>query len=490
MICSHIINSKVGNLKVGNLKVDKNGAGKMIGRKKELAEMEARWNSGRFELGVVYGTRRIGKTTLIKAFMKGKNAFYYQARQTTEAENLKSFTRAFNLFRGRSVQYSYDSFESAFDDLAGYAREKRFVFIIDEIAYLCPRDKSFLSTLQAYVDGPFREADMMVLLSGSSISFMEEILYNGSDPLYKRATFQIKVMKMPFSEALSFLTDLPAEDRLNYLALFGGFPYYLAMIDPACSFDENVSRLLFSQYGTLVDAPDKVLPMGVGEQNMYNAILSAVAMSKRSSKDIADAVGREGNYVAKYLSSLVSMQVLEKRESFNRNRKLNYYEISDCLLRFWYRFIFQYKEDIQMGAGRAVQQELAPLIRDFLCHAMEEVAIQYMTEKNVSGSLGRMYHPIRNYRVDNSRLGRSIELDGLAEEISRRQSPALLVIECKYRKAPFSLGMLSHLQESVSVLGSYDPIDYWLFSKSGFTEDLKQAAGEHLHLVNYSDMVG
>lgn len=461
----------------------------MIGRKKELTELKNRWESGRFELGVVYGSRRIGKTTLIKAFMEGKNAFYFQARQTTEAENLKVFTRAFLLFRGKNVHYTYDSFESAFDDLAAYAKEKRFAFIIDEIAYLCPKDKSFLSTLQAYVDGSFREAGMMVLLSGSSISFMEEILQNGNDPLYKRATFQMKVEKMPFSEALSFLMDLKEEDRLNYLALFGGFPYYLAMIDHGLSFEENVSRLLFSQYGTLVDAPDKVLPVGLGEQGMYNAILTAVARSKRSSKEIADAVGKEGNYVAKYLSSLVSLQVLEKRESFNRNRKLNYYEISDPLLRFWYRFIFQYKDDIQMGAGLAVWREIAPLIRDFLCHAMEDVAIEYMTELNLRGRLGRMYHPIRNYRVDNSRLGRSIELDGLSEETSRRQPNALLVIECKYRKTPFSLEMLHHLQESVSVLGTYDPIDYWLFSKAGFAEDLKEAAEEHLHLIAYADMV-
>ncbi len=459
-----------------------------FGRAREMEELENRYQSGRFELGIIYGARRIGKTSLIRNFIEGRNAFYFQARQTTETENLRAFTRAFNLFLGREVRFSYDSFEAAFDELTEYAKSKRFIFVIDEIAYLCSRDKSFLSTLQAYVDGSFRNAGMMVLLSGSNISFMEEILTNGSDPMYKRATFQMNIRKMPFSEARRFVEDLPEEDQLRYLALFGAFPYYLSMIDHTESFEGNVRHLLFYQYGTLVDAPDKVLPSGMSGQNMYNGILTAVASSKRSSKEIADAVGKDSNYVAKYLSSLTVSQVLEKRESFDRNKKHNYYEISDNLLRFWYRFVFSYKEDILMGTGDSVWQALSTQIHDFILHAMEDVAIEYMSERNINGSLGRTYHPIRNYRVENSRLGRSVELDGLAEEIGNHRPKALLVIECKYRNRPFSVRMLDHLMESVSVLGSYDPIDIWLFSKTGFEEEVAALASDHLHLISYSDL--
>lgn len=460
-----------------------------IGRKQELKELESRHSSGRFELGIIYGSRRIGKTSLIKAFLEGKDAFYFQARRTTENENLKTLTRAFNSCRGINTHYIYDSFESAFDEIAAYAENKRFIFVIDEIAYLCSNDKHFLSTLQYYADGPFRESNMMVILSGSNISFMEELLTNGSDPLYKRATFQMNILKMPFSEALEFLHNVHEEERLKYLAVFGTFPYYLSMIDSNMSFEENIKQLLFNKYGTLVDAPDKVLPSGLSEQNMYNAILTAVASSKRSVKEISDAVGKEANYAAKYIASLTASQVLEKRESFNRSRKLNYYEISDNLLRFWYRFIFSYRDDILLGTGSSVYEELSGSIERFIFHAMEDVAISYMTEKNIKGELGRVYHPIRTYRVDNSQLGRSVELDGLAEEIKNSKTKALLVLECKYRKTAFTVKMFQHLEESVSVLGHYDPVDYWLFSKNGFEEGVKTIASDHIHLVKYSDMV-
>lgn len=460
-----------------------------IGRNREIAELEARWKSGKFELGVIYGARRIGKTSLLRAFIDGKNAFFFQARRTTEGENLKAFSREFFAFLGNKAHYSFDSFESAFDELSEYAKKERFVFVIDEVPYLCSRDKHFLSTLQYYVDGKFRDSGVMLLLSGSNISFMEELLNDGGDPLYKRATFQMNVLKMPFSEALSFLKDVPDEEKLKYLAVFGSFPYYLGMVDSSKTFEENLRQLLFNQYGTLVDAPDKVLPSGLSEQGMYNAILTAVASSKRSVKEIADSVGRESNYTAKYLSSLVGSQVLEKRESFVKNKKLNYYEFSDSLLRFWYRFIFNNREEILFGLGDSVYRGLSGQIELFLSQAIEDVVILYMTEQNQKGNLGRFYRPIRNYRVENSALGRSIELDGLAEEIGGKKPKALLVVECKYRNVPFSMKMFEHLKESVSVLGEYDPIDYWLFSKTGFDENLSENGNEHIHMMSLPDML-
>lgn len=459
-----------------------------IGRKEELAELNARFNSGHFEFGVVYGARRIGKSSLLLEFVKGKKAFYFQARRASEEENLRSFTREFNEMRGLNTHYTYDSFESAFDELAEYALQERFVFIIDEIAYLCNRGKGLLSTLQYYIDGKFRDSGMMVILSGSNISFMEELLTNRHDPLYKRATFQMNILKMPFSESREFLTGCSPDDFFRYMAVFGGYPYYLGMLDLNVSFEENLKKLLFSKYGTLVDAPEKVLPSGLSEENMYNSVLIAVSRHKRTNKVIADSAGVDSSYVSAYISSLVKLQVLEKRESFITNKKMNYYEISDNLLRFWYRFVFSNRDAIQLGFGDAVLSQEIEEINDFISRAFEDTVIDYMTEQNRRGRLGALYGPIRNYKVENSRLGRSVELDGLAETIGKNRK--LLVIECKYRNAPFSGKMLEHLKESVTVLAPYEGYDYWLFSKSGFTKEIKDNASANIHLISSSDMLG
>ena len=458
-----------------------------VGRTAEMAELNRRWDRGQFEFGIVYGTRRIGKTTLLQEFVKGKNAFYFQARKADEKDNLASFSREFRRNRGLDEHVRYDSFDAAFESIAEQALKERLILIIDEIAYLCSKDKSILSHLQFYLDGAFRNAKMMIILAGSNVSFMEEILNNRHDPLYQRATFQLLIEKMPFSEARAFIKDQPPETQIQYLGLFGSHPYYLGMIDHSISFEENVQELLFSKYGTLTDAPDKVLPVGVAEQNMYNSIIQAVAKGKRFSKTISEAVGVESNYAAKYLASLLSGRILEKRESFIKNKKTNYYVVSDPLIRFWYRFIFDQKDVIQNGMGEIIYQENREGIQDFIAREFESVSQLWLEEQNRLGKLPAYYTPVRNYIVENSRLGRSVELDGLAEGIGHAKDH-LLAVECKFRERPFNLGMLQHFLENVSLFDHYQVKDYYLISRNGFTKELISIRDEHIHLITLEDM--
>ena len=458
-----------------------------IGRVSEMNELEQRWQRGQFEFGVVYGTRRIGKTTLLQEFVKGKNAFYFQARKADEKDNLNAFSREFRKSQGLDEHASYNSFSDAFDSIADRSKKQRMILIIDEIAYLCQKSKALLSLLQFYIDGAFREAKLMIILSGSNVSFMEEILNNRNDPLYQRATFQIHLEKMPFGEARQFVADSTADEQVQYLGLFGPHPYYLGMIDHAVSFQENVRRLLYSKYGTLLDAPEKIMPTGVSDQNMYNSIIQAVARGKRFSKEIAEAVGVESNYAAKYLSSLLQMQVLEKRESFIRNKKTNYYVVGDSLLRFWYRFIFDQRDVIQNGFGEVLFNEDQEGIFDFIARSFEDVALLWMDEQNRNGKLPVYYGPFRNYTVENSKLNRSVELDGLAEGLGKNKQH-LLVVECKYRKKPFNSSMLVHLKESVSLFDTYEVIDYYLISKTGFTDEVMALNDPHIHRLTLNDL--
>ena len=184
-----------------------------VGRVAEMTELEQRWKRGQFEFGVVYGTRRIGKTTLLQEFMKGKTAFYFQARKADEKDNLTAFSREFRKMQGLDEHASYNSFSDAFDSIVDFSKKQRMVLIIDEIAYLCQKSKALLSLLQFYIDGAFRKAQLMVILSGSNVSFMEEILNNRNDPLYQRATFQMRLEKMPFGEARQFVSDMSAEEQ-------------------------------------------------------------------------------------------------------------------------------------------------------------------------------------------------------------------------------------------------------------------------------------
>lgn len=459
-----------------------------FGRKDELKELSSRYGSDRFEMGVVYGARRIGKTSLLKESIKDRASFYFQAKESNEYDNRRSFSMQVNKLLGIPYTNVYPTFSNAFDDLLRFADSKQFVIIIDEIAYLANADKGFLSELQFCVDDKFKDTKIKLILSGSNISFMKDILKDRRSPLFQRSTFQMHVTKLLFSDALKFLDGVSAEESVMYLSIFGTHPYYLEMIDKTKSFDENIKSLLFSKFGNLLDAPDKVLPSASSDQTNYNTILKAIAYRKRSNKDIASFLDKQDNFVASYLPRLVENETIEKREAFNKSRKLNYYEISDNLLRFWYRFIFDRKGEIALGLGDVLYEESKAEIDDFIAHGFEDVAISFLTEQNSKGLLKYYYEPIRNYKVDNSKLGRSIELDGLAKGLGKNKDK-LLVVECKYRKSPFSTAMLEQLKESVSVFDGFSAYDYYLFSKSGFTEEMLSIKDDNIHLITLSDLI-
>ena len=459
-----------------------------IGRKEELAELNARFTSGRFEMGVVYGSRRIGKTTLLMEFSKNKFAFYFQAKESNELDNRTAFSTKVNKLIGVPYAFVYPSYSDGFDALLKYADGKPIVIVIDEIAFIAQSDKGFLSELQYNIDHKFKETEVKLILSGSTISFMKDILKNKRGPLFQRSTFQMHIKKLIYSDALTFLDGLSSEEKIQYLSIFGERPFYLEMIDKTKSFDENIFGLLFSRFGNLIDAPDKVLPSASKDQNTYNTILKAIAHRRRTNKEIAEYIGKDPNYVSVYLPKLVENEIIEKRESFNKNQKMNYYEISDNLIRFWYRFVFDNRDEILQDMGKVIYDESLEDIALFISAGFEDVALSYLTEKNINGELGYHYEVIRDYKVDNSKLGRSIELDGLAKGIGKSKN-RLLVVECKYRNKDLSLAVLEHLKESLTIFPA-EYYDIYLFSKSGFDDDILSLNDPSVHLISIEDMVG
>ena len=461
----------------------------MIGRVEEIRELEKRFGSNRFEFGIVYGPRRIGKSTLLDEFVKRKNGFMFQAKEAEFSDNFNSLSRAYRKFTGREDGLVFSSIEDLLDDLVSYSKKRRVVFVIDEFPYLAKASKGLLSILQEYIDRVFKDSDILLILSGSNVSFMHDLLEDKTSALYKRETFRMMLSKMKLSEALLFLDGLGLEDKGNYLSLFSTYPYYLSMINKSLSFEENIIDLFFSPFGTLLDAPANVMPTGSFNNKMFNSIVYQISKRKTAPKEIAESLQVDSNYLSTYLKQLCEIGVIEKKEMFKSSKKNNYYGIADPFLAFYFRFIFDFADLISLGGGRAYYESVRHEIFSYLGFGFELLANQYMNERNVSGKLGRLYRLVKNYKVENSKLGRSIEIDGLAESVGVGDK-CLLVIESKYRNKDTSLEVLEHLKESVSVFEGYKTIDYYLFSKSGFCDDLRSLGDEHVHLVSLADMLG
>lgn len=452
-----------------------------IGREKELKELNNRYYSNRKEFGVIYGRRRIGKSILLSKFLEDKDGILFQAKNDNEYGNLRSFSYVINKFLNYPNNYVFQGWEEAFDAILDYAKDKRFVLAIDEYPYILKQDHSFSSILQEFVDKA--NDNLFILISGSDISMLKNEIKDHNPPLYKRRTFEMPIMQLPYDEALTFFSNIDDEIKCNYLSLFSTYPYYLSAINQNLSFDDNLKNLLFNQYGTFFTLPDQLLSNSTKVQDVYNSILLAIAHRKRTIKDISDYIHEESAKVAKYLSTLLDSEIVVKCETFMGNKKTNYYEISDTLLKFWYTFIFDNQERIKIN-GEKVYQEKEEQIKQFLSHGFEEVCRLYIQYLNEKGLLSEVFLKPQTYKVEKSKLGRSIELDGLS--LSHN---TLLIIECKYRSIPFDKTMLNHLIENTSVFPSKYQKEYYIFSKAGFTDDVKTLQDNTLHLIEFKELM-
>ena len=451
-----------------------------IGRKKELNELNFRFNNSKKEFGVIYGRRRIGKSTLINEFLKDKPNIFFQAKKDSMYGNLRSFSYEIDKLLDLPKSFVFSSMEEAFDSLIEYAKGKRFVIAIDEYPYIVNQDASFPSILQEAIDRA--PENLFFLISGSDVGMLKNELEDHNSPLYKRRTFEMNVTKLKYSESLEYLKNVDNETKIKYLSFTSTYPYYLSAMDFEIPFEDNIKRLLFNEYGTFFTLPDQLLSNSLNTQDVYNAILYAVSKRKRSNKEIAEYIHEDEAKVSKYIRTLLQSELLDKRETYNGNKKTVYYEIGDPMLRFWYMFIFNNMEKIRMN-GEFVYNNLQEDIKQFICYGFEEVSRLYMDELNSKGLLGNIFAPFKPYKVEKSILNRSIEIDGLSNDDEK-----LIVMECKYRKEKFTLSMLKHLEESASVFPSKYNRVYYLFSKNGFDDEIKKIQSDKYHIVELDDM--
>lgn len=245
------------------------------------------------------------------------------------------------------------SFDALFDTIANSVQKEKLVIVIDESPFLRSSYHGFISYLQGFCDGTKREnKNIKLLLSGSNMSFMMDLLSNKTKPLYQRATFKLFVKPMLFSDAVKTLSGLTNVDKAKCLSVFGNRPCYLEKISKGKSFEENIISLCFDFSSILVDAPNMTLPLGFSTNSTYISILVAISSHKKKVKEMSDLLKIDNNALSTYLKRMLETGAIEKRTSFNGNKKNVYYEISDPFIRFYYRFIYPYLLDIDQGLGK------------------------------------------------------------------------------------------------------------------------------------------
>lgn len=355
-----------------------------VDRVEEMAWLDKLWDSGKAELVIIYGRRRIGKTALIAEWMRRRKprAVYFVAEEESEKSMLERLSRvmAEELDDELLAERPFTSWRQVLTYLAREAKEDRLGLIIDELQYAVSATPELPSTIQAIWDHRLSKARAFLLLMGSAESFTEGLM-GGRRPLYGRATGIREVNPLSPECVACFVPGWAPEDVVRLYGVFGAVPGYLASIDPKKGLWENVADLVLSPGARFLDEAKHLLREELREVSRYFSVLEAIAQGETTLGKIANRSGIPTNSLPKYINVLVSMGVVSKEKPFTGTGKYRYV-IADPFLRFWFRYVPSLRTGIEIGAVKDVvefvrkdfESSLAPMAwEEFLARTVHKV---------------------------------------------------------------------------------------------------------------------
>ena len=455
---------------------------KFIGRQTELETLEREYQrDGSFV--VLYGRRRVGKTTLIKEFIRNKTAFYFLATQETEPQSMKRFAGVLARATGNRLlqNASFSDWADLFQAAADYKPEEKKVLVIDEFPYLVKTNPAFPSLLQSVWDERLKDSNLMLILCGSLISMMKKHALSYDSPLYGRRTAQIRLMPLAFPEVWA-AQQLPFEQAVTQYAVTGGVPKYMEFFRDDVDFIEQLRQIVLSRNGFLYEEPQFLFSEEIQSPVNYFSILKTIADGNHKPSKIGAVLGMDSSALSPYLATLIELGFLIKQvpiteKNAEKSRK-GLYEISDNFIRFWFRYVYPYKGELELDNQQIVLDAMAKdFTQKFVARSYEPICRSIFAELCRTGKLDFTPSKIGTYWLNDG--DEDTEIDVAAVDQTHRR---LFLGECKYHTEPVGISVYRKLVEKAkgaaelhNVFRDYT-VQYGIFSKSGFTKELLDEA--------------
>lgn len=449
----------------------------MIGRKNEMNQLEMLYLSNRFEFLIMYGRRRIGKTTILQEFSKKYNTLFFSAQEKNDALNLQDFSRLVQQYFDHAFIANFANWEDAFDYVGRKAGEKRTVIIIDEFPFLAAPNPTIKSILQHKIDHEWKEKNIFLILCGSSVSFMVNEVMGYQSPLYGRITGSMEVVAFDYLESAEFFSEYDTLDKIIAYGILGGVPRYLSAFDAGKTLKENIIKEIITPGAFLNDEPLSLLRMELREPIVYNSILEAVANGCNRVVEISDRIHEEKSKCSKYMLTLQSIRLLEKRVPCGEpeTSKKGIYEITDNFYKFWYRYIFSNQNYHAMLGVENACEEILEEINDFMGPIFEDICKQYLVRLAKQRRLPFVPYEIGKWWGNNPAIKAQDDIDILAFDKKREKA---IFCECKFRNKPMPMEEYDDLIMASDLFSQLKEKYLIFISKSGFTESVQRRAKE------------
>jgi AAA+ ATPase superfamily predicted ATPase len=450
-----------------------------IDRIQEMKTLEQAYKKEDSSLIIVYGRRRVGKTTLLTEFIKDKPAIYFLATQEAEAINRSAFQEKVASFTGNKLlsEVRTDKWDTLFKTLIATPAKEKTVIIIDEFQYLGKMNRAFPSVFQRIWDELLKDHNIMVILCGSLISMMVSQTLSYNSPLYGRRTAQIRMRQIPFLYYKDFFNSLSLKELIERYAVTGGVPKYIESFTNCTDIYEGILENILNQSGYLYEEPHFLLQQEVSEIGNYFSILRTIAFGHHKLSEIASAIEVKATDLTRPLKTLMDLDLIEREvpitESVPEKSKKGLYKITDNYIRFWFSFVYPNISDIERGNTDYVLEHIrkgfikrhAAFIYEDICREQLNVKIPYHFSK-----IGRYWDKHTE-----------IDIVALNEEENR-----ILFGECKYWLKPVDTDIFYSLVEKskrVSWFKDKREDMFVLFALNGYTKKLIELAESRSDLL-------
>lgn len=460
-----------------------------VGREKELCDLNKRYQSDQFEFAVIYGRRRVGKTTLINEFVKDKESILYSATETNSRKNLMDLSKSIYALSSdyESSSGVFLDFQTALEAVFQMAKKRRIIFVIDEYPYLASCAEGIASIFQILIDRFHQESKLFLILCGSSMSFMENQVMGYKSPLYGRRTCQYKIKPFDFFEVKKYYQNVNSEDLAVLYGITGGIPLYLSMLDGNLTIEENIKNNFLTTSAYLFEEPLNLIKQECRDASQYNTIIGAIAQGASRLSEICCKTGIDTALVSSYLNKLSGLGIVKKEIPFGlSNSRKSLYVIEDFMFRFWYRFVQDNISAINRGMQDQVYQRIAPHLSDYMGGVFEEICKQYLWKLSLEGKSAVNFMDIGRWWGTNPETRQQIEIDIMGTE----DKDTALFGECKWRNEKTDLQVLEKLIASSDLFPQKQKL-FYLFSKSEFTRGCIEKSKEmgNVTLVTYREML-
>ena len=453
---------------------------KFVNRNQERKFLQSEFNKKDSSMIIIYGRRRIGKTSLLSEFIKDKDALFFLATEESETENRNAFTKKVAEYTKNELlaNSKVEDWDTLFSYLSSYQPEERKLIIIDEFQYIGKSNPAFVSRMQRIWDTILKNSNVMLVLCGSLVNMMYDQTLSYSSPLYGRRTGQLKMKQIAFKYYHEFFNNELSEKQLieNY-AVTGGVPKYIESFKHCTDIYDAIENCVMSKESYLYEEPNFLLEKEVQDIGSYFSIIKTIASGKERASEISSALEIKATNLPKYLNVLIDLDILEREvpvtEKNPEKSKMGLYKIKDNYIKFWFKFIYPHKALIETDHTDFVIDKIKKgFIANHTAFVYEDICRkEYMNDlivKNVwdfiPQKVGRWW----------DRKDTEIDIVALDEE-----SGNIIFGECKYTNSPMDIDVYYDLLEKTKKVdwNRSERNEYFVFfSINGYTDKLQRLA--------------